>query len=78
MDQLKQGSKTSLDLFQESSAEKCTTNKGLDSPIPGQVEMARAMLHRPPKSANRIISPVTKNHRPTVPYQNDSSDQNKK
>ena len=78
MDQVKQGSKTLLDLFQASSAEKCRPNKGLDSPTPGQVQMTPAMLHRPPKLANRIISVVMKNRRPTVPYQNDLSDQKKK
>ena len=75
MDQVKQGSKTLLDLFQASSAEKCRPNKGLDPPTPGHVQMTRAMLHRPPKSANCIISVVMKNRRPTVPYQNDTSDQ---
>ena len=37
--------------------------------------MTRAMLHRPMKSTNRIISAVTKNRRTTVLYQNDSSGQ---
>ena len=35
MDQVKQGSKTLLDLFQASSTKKCRPNKGLDSPTPG-------------------------------------------
>ena len=78
MDQVKQGCKTLLDLFQASSAENCRPNKGLDSPTPSQVQMTGAMLHHPPESANCIISAVTKNRRPTVPYQNDSSDQKKK
>ena len=30
---------------------------------------SQAMLHRPPKSANRIISAGTKNRLTTVPYQ---------
>ena len=34
MDQVKQGSKTLLDLFQVSSAKNCRPNKGLDSPTP--------------------------------------------
>ena len=35
MDQVKQGSKTLLDLFQVSSAQKSRLNKELDSPTPG-------------------------------------------
>ena len=35
MDQIKQGSKTSLDLFQVSLAKKYWPNKGLDSPTSG-------------------------------------------
>ena len=35
MDQVNQGSKTILDLFQASLAKKCRPNKGLDSPTPG-------------------------------------------
>ena len=75
MDQVKKGSRTLLDLFQAFSAKKCRPNKGLDSPTPGQVQMTQAMLHRPPKSANRIISATTKNHQTT---ENDTSDQKKK
>ena len=62
MGQVKQGSKTILDLFQASSAKKCRL-------------MTRAMLHHPPKSVNRIISTVAKNCPTAVTYQNDSSDQ---
>ena len=34
MDQVKKGSKTLLDFFQASSAKKCKSFKGLDSPTP--------------------------------------------
>ena len=47
-----------LDFFQ--GAKNCKPNKGLDSPAPGQVQMTQAMLHRPPKSANSIISAFKK------------------
>ena len=77
MDQVKKGSKTLLDLFQVFSAKKCRPNKGLHSPTPVQVQMTRTKLHHPLKSANRIISAMTKNRRTTVPYENDSSDQKK-
>ena len=75
MHRVKEGSKTIiLDLFQASSAKKCRPNKGLDSPTPWPSKMTPTMLHCPPKSANRIISALTKNRWTTVPYQNDLSD----
>ena len=75
MDHVKQGFKSLLDLFQASSAEKCKPDKSLNFLCLGQVKMTRVMLHRRPKSVNRIISTVTKNPQTTVPYQNDLSDQ---
>ena len=44
MDQVKQGSETSLDNLQASSAKKCKSNKGLDSltPRPSENDMSYA------------------------------------
>ena len=75
MDQVKQGSKTILDLFQAYSAKKCRPNKGLDSLTPWSSTNDPSHATSSSESANRIISAVTKNRQTTVLYQNDLSDQ---
>ena len=76
MDQVKRGSKTLFNFFfQESLAEHCKSNKGLDSPTPGPSTNNPSYAT---SFANPIISSVTKNQWITVLHQNDSSDKKEK
>ena len=72
---MKQAFKTLLDCFQASSAEKCKPSKGLKSSTPGQSTNDQSYATSSSEIGNRFISAMTKNRRTTVPYQNDSSDQ---
>ena len=78
MDQVKKGFKTLLDCFFEHRWLKNVSQiKDQILLCPGQVRKTRAMLHRPPKSANHLVFAVTKNRGTTILHQNDSSDQKK-
>ena len=78
MDQVKEGSKTIIvELFQVSLAKKCRPNKGLGSPMPRPSTNDPNYATSSSEIVNHIISAVTKNHRTTDPYQNDTSRQKK-
>ena len=76
MDQVKQGSKTLLDLFQASSTKKCRPNKGLDSPTPGPRTNDQSYATLSSKIGKSHYSAATKNCWTIVPCQNHLSDQN--
>ena len=79
MDQVKKDSKILLDFFPKRHWLKNVSQiKDLILLSLGQAGMTRDMLHRPLKSANHIISAMTKNRRTTVPHQNNSSDKKKR
>ena len=75
MDQVKQGSKTLLDLFQASLAKKCWPNKGLYTRMPGPSTNDPSYA----TSSSEIDAShyLCIDEKSSVPYQNDSSYQNR-